>query len=71
MNLELAAVKAVVGKGSNPNAASLDPNPLTPLLPLTCGRGPDAPSKALEIAKVLFSSGVKIGTDSTCEAVLE
>jgi hypothetical protein len=65
LNLDVVAVKSILEKGANPNAASSDPRPRTPLESVTLGilgnRGRDANSKALEIAKLLFSSGAKIG----------
>ena len=71
LNLDIVAVKSALEKGANPNAASSDPRPTTPLGAVTFGmvgysyRGKDAHGKALEIAKVLFSSGAKIGIYDT------
>jgi len=65
LNLDINAVKSILEEGANPNAASSDPRPTTPLGSVTMGilgrRGKDPNSKALEIAKLLFSSGAKIG----------
>src|SRR5437879_1529513 len=65
MNLDIFAAKDALAKGANPNATSSGPRPLTPLQAVTFGmlghRVRDANSKALEIAKVLFSNGAKIG----------
>ncbi len=63
--LDISAVKSALDKGANPNAVSSDRRPLTPLYALTLGmlvhHDEDANKKALEIAKLLFSSGAKLG----------
>lgn len=65
LNLDIGAVKSLLEKGANPNAASSDARPRTPLNAVTMGilgrRDKDANNKALEIVKFLFSSGAKIG----------
>lgn len=63
--LDIDAVKAALKKGANPNAVSSTPRPFTPLHAATLGEllygGSGAHSKALEVAKMLFSNGAKIG----------
>lgn len=60
--LDIDAVKAALKKGANPNAVS---EPFTPLLAVTWGElfggGSDVDSKALEVAKILFANGAKLG----------
>jgi ankyrin repeat protein len=65
MQLNLAGVKAAIQKKANPNAASSDQRPTTPLGAVTMGmllsQDADANKRALEITKFLFSSGAKLG----------
>ncbi len=65
MNLDIFGVKAAMERGADPNAASSDPRPRTPLNAITLGMpahgGRGAHAKALEIAKFLFVNGAKIG----------
>ena len=64
-NVDIVAVKSILKKGANPNVASSGPNPRTMLEEANLGilgrRGEDAHSKVVEIVKLLFSSGAKIG----------
>src|SRR5262249_55455199 len=67
-NLDIIAVTAALKKGANPHATSPPPTSRTPLQMVTWGMhtyglygGRDAHSKALEVAKVLFSNGAKLG----------
>jgi ankyrin repeat protein len=65
IHLDVVAVLSALKKGADPNAASSTPRHITPLKAVTMGMldfsVEDAPSKALEIAKILFSNGAQIG----------
>jgi ankyrin repeat protein len=64
MNLDIIGVKAAMDSGANPNAASSDPRPATPLNAVAlgmAGRGTDGHAKALEVTRFLFANGANLG----------
>jgi ankyrin repeat protein len=69
LELDIAGVRAALERGGDANAVSSDARPQSPLGAMTMGMrmyrsmhpGEDVGGKALEIARLLFANGAKIG----------
>ncbi len=62
-HVDVDAVKAALLLGANPNAATKTARPMTPLEMLNFGAAHDAVKliRAIEVAKILFAAGARIG----------